>query len=129
MSASGASPCRHRGASTTVAGIDINDVIPNSAITEIDTEQPDSVITDVIVILDFQVEVIVAIEGILIRLRHGDLDRGRLTLTSITVPQRCAWAPGHVYARGGRRDIKHRPTQRRKESETAKETHGPCTQI
>jgi len=58
MSVGGAAPCCHRGPSTTVAGtglgIDINNVIRNVAVTDIDTEQRRSVLTDVVVVLHFQ---------------------------------------------------------------------------
>jgi hypothetical protein len=119
MSVGGVSP------STTVA-IDINDVVRNAVVTDIDTEHRRSVLKEVVVVLDFQlVHEVVAVEGILIRPRHGDPDRrraGRLTLTSSTVPQRCTWAPGHVYARGGRHDIRHRPAKRRKK-ESERDSH------
>jgi hypothetical protein len=119
MCAGGASPCRHCGPSTTVVGIDID---RNRAVTDIDTEQRGSVLTDVVIVLRDQPgrdEVIVASEGIVIRLFHGDLDHGRPI--SSTVPQRCAAPPSSVYARGGRRGISDRLAQRRQESEKDKQ--------
>jgi hypothetical protein len=75
MCAGGANPCHHRSPSTTVAGIDID---RNRAVTDIDTEQRGSILTDVVVVLGDRPghdEVIVAGEWIVIRLCHGDLDR------------------------------------------------------
>jgi hypothetical protein len=68
-----ASPCRRRGPFTTVAVDDIN---INWAVTDIDAEQSGSVLTDVVVILELSLVLIitekliiaVAREGI----RHGD---------------------------------------------------------
>ena len=73
MSVNGASPCHCHDPSTSVTGINIDDVVRNVSIIDIDTKQRLRVFTDVIVV-----------EGILIRPRHGDLElglAGRLVLT------------------------------------------------
>jgi hypothetical protein len=50
--------------STTIVGI-----VRDTSVTEVDTEQPSRVITEVVVLLHFHL--IVGAEGILIRHRHG----------------------------------------------------------
>jgi hypothetical protein len=85
-----ASPCHRRGPSTTIT-IDVIGIDRKTAVIEIDVEQSGSVLTDIVAVLDVQlmldeVIIVVADGGI----RHGDLNRGwlTLTLTSSTVPQR-----------------------------------------
>ena len=55
MSVDGAAPCRRLGPSSTFAGVDIDDVVQNAVVTDIDAEQRRSILTDVVIILDFQV--------------------------------------------------------------------------
>ena len=50
MSVGGATPCRRRGPFTTIAGIDIDDVVRKATVTDINAKQRSSILTDVIVV-------------------------------------------------------------------------------
>jgi len=104
LSVEGAAPCRRLGPSSTIAGVDIDNIVRNAVVTDIDAEQRRSILTDIVIILYFQVLRlrlgVRAMEGVLIRPGHGDpkvRQTERLTLPSSTVHQ---WfmlvAPGHV---------------------------------
>ena len=111
MSVDGASPCRCRDPSTSVTGINIDNVVRNIAIIDIDTKQRLRIFTDVIVV-----------EGILIRPHHGDPElglAGRLVLTpapfldgahcrrlAMSMPEEEDAASGTDLCRGKRRRVR-----------------------